>query len=792
MTDNENRTQENGGPNLSLEGYYRPKFLRGVGYFRQSLVTRYGLPFVLSLLIAFLVSPYLSRPIDRYEEGQFTTKAIRAPYDFSFINEAATEIKREEAARNTPPVARVDRQTPKQIKARIDSAFSTMQAAVAGADAMALTPPDEMKNLSPKKRAQAAKDAEAKADKYLKEQIKEKAPQFENALEVDLTPGDLQLLREERFSNRLLTALQSLIDAIYQKPIAVDKRQIVAAMEGDDGKGSGKLTLHDTLTAEENQVESPAAIQSEEEAVESLDSKSEQLLSGVNKAVQPLLLKIAKAQVRPNLTFDPLETDNRRVQAREAVVPVSIALKKNQLILGEGQEVTAEKLLILSYLREEGITGRFLFKWIGTALLFYMLILIGFQVSDRNLDRFVIKDRDFLYIALSLTMTVFLFRIWLFVADSIVARFPGSSHLALMLAFPIAALVMHTRLLLSFDIAALVAVCICVMTGLLTDLSVFFSAYVIIVSLVGGHLVSSRKRRGEIIKAGLWVGLIGVGGSICLMIVSEQGFGGHPIQVMVGGLTGGLLAGFMVVAVSPLAEWVFGYTTNFKLSELANYDHPLLKQIMLSSPGTFQHSVSLGVLCEAAAEAVGADPLLVRVGALFHDAGKSVKAGYFVENQQGVNPHDRLTPKQSANIIKAHVIEGVRLVRKYSLPEKVADFVREHHGTGLIKYFYVKELESGEEVNEDDFRYPGPKPQSKETGILMIADQVEAVSRTLSTRDKESYREMIGKTIERVIGEGQLDECPLTMKDLANIQEAFAQVLTGMHHQRVKYPGQKN
>ena len=245
-------------------------------------------------------------------------------------------------------------------------------------------------------------------------------------------------------------------------------------------------------------------------------------------------------------------------------------------------------------------------------------------------------------------------------------------------------------------------------------------------------------------------------------------------------------------------ERVFKVTTDLTLLELSDFNHPLLRQLSEKAPGTFHHSVTLGNLAEAAADAIGANAILARVGAYYHDIGKVVKPEYFVENQsQGKSRHGRLRPRMSALIIASHVKEGVEMGRQSSLPDVVLDFIPQHHGTTLMSFFYDKALKLAEvkhdpryEVNESDYRYPGPKPQSKETGIVMLADAAEATARSMDDPTPHKLEAMIDSTIRNRFAEGQLDECELTLRDLTKIKEAFLKILIGIHHTRVKYPEQ--
>ena len=315
---------------------------------------------------------------------------------------------------------------------------------------------------------------------------------------------------------------------------------------------------------------------------------------------------------------------------------------------------------------------------------------------------------------------------------------------------------------------------------------------------MGAHWVGHTSHRYGLMMAGLKLGAVNVG-----LVVAIQMFVGDPdglnwitfASTAAGGLLGGILAGLFVVALAPLAEILFSYTTDIKLLELANMNHPLLKEMVIKAPGTYNHSILVATLAENAAESIDANPLLAKVGGLYQDIGKISKPHYFIENQRdGFNPHDRLYPRMSSLILLSHVKEGVELARKYRLGDTVSDIIRQHHGTGIIKYFYQRALESEdpkmEQVSESDFRYNGPKPQTREAGIVMLADIVEATSRSLKNPTPTRISGVIEQSIDNCFREGQLDECELTLRDLNAIGQAFQKVLTGLFHTRIEYPDQ--
>ncbi|MCE9625395.1 MAG: HDIG domain-containing protein, partial [Deltaproteobacteria bacterium] len=257
--------------------------------------------------------------------------------------------------------------------------------------------------------------------------------------------------------------------------------------------------------------------------------------------------------------------------------------------------------------------------------------------------------------------------------------------------------------------------------------------------------------------------------------------------------TGGLLAAIFVMVLAPIAEMLFDYVTDIKLLELGNLNHPLLKEMIVKAPGTYHHSQLVAVLAEGAAAEIGANPLLARVGSYFHDVGKMRKPSYFIENQQGgENRHDKLAPSMSALIIASHVKDGLDLAREYKLPKRIADFIPQHQGTKLITYFYNKASEqaqaAGATVDEKDYRYPGPRPQTREAGIILLADGVEAAVRSIPEKTPAKIQGMVQKIVNKNFTEAQLDECDMTLKDLHVIAESFVRVLVGIYHQRIEYP----
>ena len=428
----------------------------------------------------------------------------------------------------------------------------------------------------------------------------------------------------------------------------------------------------------------------------------------------------------------------------------------------------------------------------GTALFMAFFLTTLYFFFTRNLPQVNIPVKDLFFLTVTLFGSSAITKGAYLLAQILserVQEIPLSSYLYF---FPVSAGAILVRIMLSSEMALFYAISAGVITALLLSSGPFMALYYMIGGIIGAHSVARCTQRTTLIKGGLWVGAANL-----FMVLLERLMGGQEIGLraaadMAIGLSGGLTAGVAVVGITPIVEYIFGYTTDIKLLELANLDHPLLKEMMLKAPGTYHHSMVVGNLVEAAAKAIGVNPLLARVSAYYHDIGKITKPQYFVENQMdGANRHAKLTPSMSSLILISHVKEGVDLARKYRLGNRIIDVIRQHHGTRLITYFYQKARENHQEVNEDEFRYLGPKPQTREAGLVMLADAVEAASRAMEHPTPARIKGLVQRVINDIFIDGQLDECELTLKDLHEIAKSFNVILNAVYHHRIKYPEQE-
>ena len=359
-------------------------------------------------------------------------------------------------------------------------------------------------------------------------------------------------------------------------------------------------------------------------------------------------------------------------------------------------------------------------------------------------------------------------------------------------AIPFAFAAVLVTLLVDPNVGFLVSIALSILSGLYYG-DIYLGTYVMVGSLAGIYSSRQYKERAAVLKAGLTIGIVNTLGLLAIGFLR-----GGPLTSSTAffklsiALLSGMLASALASMLLPALESLFKITTDIRLLELSNLNAPILRRLSVEAPGTYHHSLMVGTLAEAAAEAIGANPLLVRVAAYYHDLGKMLKPEYFVENQVfGINKHETLSPSMSCLIIASHVKDGLELAKEIGLSQRIRDMIPQHHGTRIMTYFYqkAKEAAKNQEVIEADFRYPGPKPQTKEAAIMMMADSVEAASRTLSNPSPAQVQGMINRVVDAIVADNQFDECDITLRDIRLVKESFFKILTGIYHRRIDYPG---
>lgn len=506
----------------------------------------------------------------------------------------------------------------------------------------------------------------------------------------------------------------------------------------------------------------------------------------LNNSYTALATEMVLYYLRPNKFFDVEKTQSLQQAAREAVSPVMVTIKEREKIIGVGEIVTEEHIAKLEAL---GLSRPILpvSSILGSALLVALLMtVVLFYLYQQN--REIYNHAGHLYLMGIIVMGV------LGVSKAVIAinitQWPEFGALLAYVA-PIGAAGMLIAILLDLRLAVLGGAILSFLLGLMTGGQIRFAAVGLIGGFTGVYGVSKLSQRGDMARAGFYTGAANVAAIFAMGLIGDTPIGLLITSSLLLGTVNGLLSSILTNGAIPYLESAFGITSSVRLLELSNPGNPLLRRLQIEAPGTYHHSLLVGNLAEAAADAVGGDTLLVRVAAYYHDIGKMKRPFFFIENQMGGdNPHDKIAPTLSTLILTSHVKDGVELAREHKLPKGIIDIIEQHHGHGMCSFFYQKAMENNknEGVTEDDFRYEGPKPQTKEAAIVMLADAVEAATRAMQNRTPGRVEGMVHKIIKDKLMDGQLAECDLTLKDLNIIAGAFIRVLSGIFHNRIEYP----
>ncbi len=742
---------------------------RAAGRIERALERRAGwwdraveLPRVWGVLAAVVCTWLLIPPhgleVPRWRPGEVAERDVVVPRSITLPDESATEALRQEAREQVAPVYDLDPGVEEEAVASVRRLFAACRERLASG---------------------GPRPAELAA-----------------ATGLVLPEGVGRVLRASRCGEGLEAALVEVVRRLYRVGVVDDVRTLQRVGERgitvrNLGSGSEReRTLADLAGVIDGRSEIASAVRA-------LLLEHEEVRRSWLKPLTALL----GANLGPNLVYNRGETALRRDAAAAQVTERVQVLERGQVLVRRGDRVTpavARTLALLAH--ERGGAERWSVA-AGIAALVTLTVL-GWWWLFRELA--VGRERRYRLSAVYLLMMLVVAtdRAALFLANAAALSAPGpgpSAVGAYLWAIPHAVGPLAAVLLLGVQPAALLAVFQALAAGILLGGDFTVVPY----ALAGGLVAVIAGRRAQqsavLTRVGLVVGLASV---VCFLVLFlYRGGQGSPGEVawsavfaFVSGPVAAGLAGFGV----PLLERVFGITTDLRLLELSNHNLPLLRRLASEAPGTFQHSLAVAHLAEAGAEAVGANALLVRVGAYYHDIGKLLRPEYFVENQRGANPHDQISPSMSALVLMSHVKEGLEMARKARLPLPVRKAIATHHGTKLMRFFYTKAQEEADAagdggrraaVRESDFRYPGPKPDSKELGILLLADAVEAASRTLESPTPSRIQSMIDRIFTDALQDDQLDDTELTFRELEKVGSAFLWVLSNAYHHRVDYPG---
>ena len=487
----------------------------------------------------------------------------------------------------------------------------------------------------------------------------------------------------------------------------------------------------------------------------------------------------------PNTFVNVERTEAARQKARDDVQPIVETFATDEIVLREGVTVTEldlEALQALGLLQRETD-----WRQVGAALVLVLLttLILGLALARYQPDLLTGRSRNVALVGL------------LFISLVVLAKLMVPGRTVMPYVFPAAALSMSVTVLLNSELAVIATLMLASLVGYIADSSLVMATYAAMGGLVAALMLRRVERVNAFFRVGVfYVGLTNVAVVLVFFLPDDTFDALGMLTLIAAGLVNGLLAASLTLAVFFIVGSLFDVTTALKLLELLQPSHPLMHELLVKAPGTYHHTLMIANLAEQAAELIGANALLTRVGAFYHDIGKTVRPHFFTENQMdGVNPHDHLDPYTSADILRSHVTDGLDLAKRYHLPSRVRAFISEHHGDSFVSFLYQKAIEAAggddSQVDESRFRYVGPKPQSRETALLMLADITEAIAKSRRPASLEELEELVSMAITICLQKGQLDECDLSLRDLQTIRRSFVGTLKGLYHTRIKYPEPK-
>jgi len=697
---------------------------------------RLGLVLVLLAAAAFLPQARGVPEKFRYREGDIARERVVAPIDFRVEKDEA-QLRREQdiAVSAVPPVFTVD----PRVSGETLNRFALFQEKVLATVSDAALPSAE--------RARKLR-----------------------TLGVPLGEESANALAAPGRARRALAELGAWLHEIYEAGLVAEKRE-------------GRVAGYRVVSVRDGESETPKAasvLYDRREALERADRRAATLFAG-DPAGARLFSELAMTFAQPNVIYDRAETEWRRVQARGTVPATVGTVMKDELIVDANQRVTAETVLKLKSLRALEAARRpgtdALYPPVARMLLMLLFIAV-FSTYLRVELPAVYRDNSMMAMFTLLTVVV------LAIAETMTGVL-GLSEFAVPLAFAplVVASLLEKRPALVFTLLLAVLV---IAVG---ELRAPFVPVAVMGGVTAVYSVSRLRHRWHFARATFAIALANLAAILAWDLAR-----GIPAAALLrdigwGGVNSFLCASLAFVLLPPV-ENLFGLTSDITLLELSDLNRPILKRLQLEAPGTYHHSMVVGSLAEAAAEATGSNSLLARVQAYYHDIGKLAKPEYYAENEPASSRsrHERLSPSMSVLVVKSHITEGLELARKERLPRAVQASIPEHHGTMVMAFFYHKALESDPGARRDDFCYPGPKPRSRETAILMLADGVEGASRALAEPTPSRIRGLVTRILEERVQQGQLDDCGLTLQDLARIRESFIPVLTAIFHVRAPYP----
>jgi hypothetical protein len=731
---------------------------------------RWSIALSLCLLLAIILAPELHFSSPKYILGSIASENIKADRDLLVEDQESTKQKKFDAGENVKSIYDYDSNVAGNIKNKLARAFNAVE---------------EFRQSLPKE-----KPSEYSAINIHEAQKIKKI--LEKNLGISLNSEEIYALQEQKYSSKLQYNISRLIVSLYENKFITNANLSKADME----KG---ITIRNVKTQTEEAAKDLKNILNMKELDDALAKRVKIIFSQDDQDVRRMAFSIAKKLFEPNLTFNKDATEKNKLVAIDNVKPVFFQVQKNEMIIREGEKINPSALSKLNALFKMSGDSKFSSISVLLGIFFTALFLAVVMYFWRTRNWLKTPNRsnlDLFVFGIIAVLQILCVKIGIFIVNAVTRAFPFLSADTCYLAIPFALGAMIISVLVNRNVALIMSVLTSFMIGFIFDDKIIIPLFSFLGSVAASYQIVNSRHRSAFLKVGIFLGVMNMATVVCLNLLGGNLFNDLLWRLFMGFL-GGILTGILVAGLTPVFESVFGFMTDIKLLELANLNQPLFQKMIIEAPGTYHHSIIVASLVEAASEAIGANSLLAKVSAYYHDIGKLKKPQYFIENQPGnENKHDKLSPKMSSLIIISHVKDGCELAGEVRIGKPIIDIIREHHGTSIVSYFYDKAKKDKDEsiraLSESDFRYPGPKPQTKEAGLVMLGDVVEASSRTLSNPTPARIRSLVRERIERIYTDGQLDECELTLKNLNTIAETFTRILTGIFHHRVYYPENSN
>ena len=775
-------------------GRIKERFLKGLAP-QQNM--RWLILLTVVLVFTAILYPGLVVTDFAYRIGDVAERDVKASQDFLIEDRQATEVNKQKAAEQTLTVYDHDVMLARNLTRTIDTAFADMRRelqdlkakqALRAAAQPESSPAVESSPGPPALPAPAAADEADAAS--IQQMLAEKQTGFGESLGIRVPDEIYTLLVEYAFSQNIADRMIQILYEIFKTGVVSNKEILLRESE----KG---ILLHTVGTDKERVVYNLRQFYDLEEAQMMARIMGQPMLKELGYTDADRIVDLIQGLLQPNITLNRNETQKRREAAIDEIKPVFHKIKAGEMLLREGERVTAVQALKLRALQEEQRNQRIARSSLGAALIMLCVLLSAYLLRfHKQQMRVEAINKDIVFLAVVLCTFFVTAEVAGSLSRTLAQTTPFSFEAtSLFYATPLSAAAMLVCLFLGLQTAVMVAVILAIGAAIVLHGSLEALIFFLVSGAMAAYWIQDCRERRVFIKAGLMTGLLNM--ALAVAIGVYAGFESWTTILWGCGFAflGGMLSAIIATGLVPLIEMLFEYSSDIKLLELANLDQPLMRRLMIEAPGSYHHSVIVGNLVEAAASEIGANPLLAKVCGYYHDIGKIRKPAYFIENQkEGRNRHDKLAPSMSALILIAHIKDGTDLARQYKLGEAITDTIRQHHGTSLIHYFYdkAKQLRGEAAVKIDDFRYPGPKPQTREAGLVMLADVVEAASRVLDNPTPSRIQGLVQRLINRIFSDGQLDNCELTLRDLHNIAKSFNTILNGIHHHRIEYPERRS